>query len=62
MSLKVYDHIFSSAYFIYEVEVDVVPLDVCGVVFGIPYMHEGCDIHDERKMVPLDQGWEVFHH
>jgi hypothetical protein len=22
-----------------EVELDVVPLDVCGVVFGIPYMH-----------------------
>jgi hypothetical protein len=26
-------------YFIDEVELDVVPLDVCGVVFGIPYMY-----------------------
>jgi hypothetical protein len=25
-----------SAYFIDDVELDVVPLDVCGVVFGIP--------------------------
>ena len=25
--------------YIDEVEVDVVPLDVCGVVFGIHYMH-----------------------
>jgi hypothetical protein len=25
--------------FIDEVELDVVPLDVCGVVFGIPYMY-----------------------
>jgi hypothetical protein len=24
--------------FIDEVELDVVPLDICGVVFGIPYM------------------------
>jgi hypothetical protein len=28
-----------SAYFIDEVELDVVPLDVCGVVFGSPYMY-----------------------
>jgi hypothetical protein len=28
-----------SVVFIYEVELDVVPLDVCGVVFGIPYMY-----------------------
>jgi hypothetical protein len=28
-----------SAYFIDEVELDVVPLDMCGVVFGIPYMY-----------------------
>jgi hypothetical protein len=25
--------------FIYEVELDVVPLDICGVVFGSPYMY-----------------------
>ena len=25
--------------FIDEVELDVVPLDVCGVVFGIPYIY-----------------------
>jgi len=25
--------------YIDEVEVDVVPLDVCGVMFGIPYMY-----------------------
>jgi hypothetical protein len=25
--------------FFYEVELDVAPLDVCGVVFGIPYMY-----------------------
>jgi hypothetical protein len=25
--------------FIDEVELDVVPLDVCGVVFGSPYMY-----------------------
>jgi hypothetical protein len=28
-----------SANYIDEVEVDVVPLDVCGVVFGSPYMY-----------------------
>ena len=30
---------FVSVDFIDEVELDVVPLDVCGVVFGISYMH-----------------------
>jgi hypothetical protein len=30
---------FVSAYFIDEVVLDVVPLDVCGVVFGSPYMY-----------------------
>lgn len=29
----------SSVDFIHEVDLDVVPLDVCGVVFGIPYMY-----------------------
>jgi hypothetical protein len=28
-----------SVYFIDEVELDVVPIDVCGVVFGSPYMY-----------------------
>jgi hypothetical protein len=28
-----------SANFIDEVELDIVPLDACGVVFGIPYMY-----------------------
>jgi hypothetical protein len=28
-----------SAYFINEVELDVVPLDMCGVVFGSPYIY-----------------------
>jgi hypothetical protein len=28
-----------SVYYIDEVEVDVIPLDVCDVVFGIPYMY-----------------------
>jgi hypothetical protein len=28
-----------SADFIDEVELDVVPLDICGVVFGSPYMY-----------------------
>jgi hypothetical protein len=32
--------------FIDEVELDVVPLDVCGVVFGSPYMY----IRDEIFM------------
>jgi hypothetical protein len=30
---------FISVDFIIEVELDVVPLDVCGVVFGSPYMY-----------------------
>ena len=30
----------TSAYYIDEVEVDVVPLDGCGVVFGSPYMYK----------------------
>jgi hypothetical protein len=29
----------TSAYYINGVDVDVVPLDVCGVVFGSPYMY-----------------------
>jgi hypothetical protein len=28
-----------SSYFIVEVEFDVVPLDICVVLFGIPYMY-----------------------
>ena len=28
-----------SVEYIYEVEVDVIPMDVCGLVFGHPYMN-----------------------
>jgi hypothetical protein len=34
--------------FIDEVELDVVTLDVCGVVFGIPYMYRRCAILMQR--------------
>jgi hypothetical protein len=34
--------------FIDEVELDVVPLDVCGVVFGIPYMYMRDEIFMQR--------------
>ena len=43
--------------FIDEVELDVVPLDVCGVVFGSPYIlhvYEGCDIHAESQPIPTN--------
>jgi hypothetical protein len=30
---------FVTVDFIDEVELDIVPIDVCGVVFGIPYMY-----------------------
>jgi hypothetical protein len=47
--------------FIDEVELDVVPLDVCGVIFGIPlHVYEGCNLHVERQPIPTDQGWEVL--
>jgi hypothetical protein len=52
-----------SAYFIDEVELDVVPLDMCGVVFGSPYMYMRDAIFMRREnQYHLDQGWEVFHH
>jgi hypothetical protein len=37
--------------YIDEVKVDVVPLHV----------HEGYNIHEERKPIPLDQVWEILH-
>ena len=37
--------------FIDEVEVDVVPLDVCGVVFGIPYMYNRDVIFKRRENI-----------
>ena len=40
-----------SAYFIDEVELDVVPLDICGMVFGIPYMY----MRDETFMMRENQ-------
>jgi hypothetical protein len=49
--------------FIDEVELDVVPLDVCGVVFGIPYMYMRDEIFmQESQPIPTDQGWEFLHH
>jgi hypothetical protein len=38
-----------SANYINEVEVDVVSLDVCGVVFGIPYMYMRDAIFTRRE-------------
>jgi hypothetical protein len=35
--------------YIDEVEVDVVPLDVCGVVFGSPYMYKRDEIFMMRE-------------
>jgi hypothetical protein len=47
-----------SAEFIDEVVLDVVPLDVCGVLFGSPYMYmRDAIFHAKRQPVPLDQGW-----
>jgi hypothetical protein len=37
-----------SVYFTDEVELDVVPLDVCGVVFGSPYMYMSDEIFMHR--------------
>ena len=34
--------------YIDEVEVDIAPLDVCGVVFGIPYMYKRDTIFIKR--------------
>jgi hypothetical protein len=48
--------------FIDEVELDVVPLDVCGVVFGSPYMYMRDAIFMESQPILTDQGWEVLHH
>jgi hypothetical protein len=38
-----------SPYLIDEVELYVVPLDVCGVVFGSPYMHMRGEIFTRRE-------------
>jgi hypothetical protein len=52
-----------SAYFIDEVEVDVLPLDVCGLVFGRPYMYmRDAILMRKGKLVLLDQELEEFHH
>ena len=41
-----------------EVEVDVVPLDVCGVVFRIPYMYmRDVVFMKTKKLILSDQGW-----
>jgi uncharacterized pyridoxamine 5'-phosphate oxidase family protein len=40
---------FLSANFIDEVELDVVPLDMCSVVFGNPYMYMRDEIFMRRK-------------
>jgi hypothetical protein len=53
---------FINANYIDEVEVNVVLLDVYGVVFGSPYMGTRDTISWERKLVTHYQGWEVFHH
>jgi hypothetical protein len=37
--------------FIDEVELDVVPINICGVVFGIPYMY----MRDEKFMSRANQ-------
>jgi hypothetical protein len=37
-----------SANFIDEVELDIVPIDVCGVVFGSPYMYMRDEIFMQR--------------
>ena len=39
----------ASSYFIDEVELDVVPINVCIVVFGSPYMHMRDAIFMRRK-------------
>jgi hypothetical protein len=44
--------IFAITYkFIYEVELDVVPIDICGIVFGSPYLYDRKDIfyREEKK-------------
>ena len=40
-----------TANFINEVELDVVPLDICGNIFGIPYLYDrkGIFYHHENK-------------
>jgi hypothetical protein len=52
----------ASVDFIDEVELDVVLLDICGVVFGSPYVYEECNLHVESQRVSTDQGWEVLHY
>jgi len=44
------------------VELDIVPLEMCGVVFGSPYMYKRDVILTcpKRKLVPYDQGWGVL--
>jgi hypothetical protein len=38
------------ASFIDEVVVDVIPLDVCGIIFGIQYLHGQYVVLDRGKM------------
>jgi hypothetical protein len=40
-----------TANFIDEVELDVIPLDICGIVLGIPYLYDRITIfhHHENK-------------
>jgi hypothetical protein len=44
------------------VELDIVPLEMCGVVFGSPYMYRRYVIFTcpKRKLVPSDQEWGVL--
>ena len=47
--------------YIYEVVVDVVPLDVCGVVFGSPYVYKRDAIFMRRenqcRMIKDGKSW-----
>jgi hypothetical protein len=37
-----------NANFIDEVEIDVIPLDICGIVLGIPYLYDRRDTFHRR--------------
>ena len=52
---------FGSAY-VDEVELDVIPLDICGIVLGIPYLHDRKAIfyRAENKYLLVKDGIEYF--
>jgi hypothetical protein len=45
--------------FIDEVELDVVPLDICGIVLGSPYLYDRKSIfYREENKYPSQKGWD----